>query len=373
MNGATADGIRLSAQVNRVPSMRVALDAREEKRFRGLVEESVMMDLHEHPMVLPENTDDFVEYLRRGKYEWGYDAAKHGGWTVIATGNGFRGMVNSPELSYIAFNDLVDEVGMMIVDAGKRDDVLLVGRATDVTRAKQQGRVGLLPTVEHLAIGDVLHRVDVLYALGVRMAGLTYNLQSAAGSGLRARHDAGLSEFGNEVVRRMNDVGMAIDLSHAGFRTAMDAIERSRTPILFSHNAAYSLRPTWRTRRDEELLACAAKGGLVAITAVPNSLSDDPSQDIRCVLDHYDYMVKLVGVDHVAVGTDTLIGDHVGFHCKMLGSDRATLPAAYLDGLESPADGQNIIRGLITRGYSDDEVRKIVGGNALEFLRRVAG
>ena len=142
--------------------------------------------------------------------------------------------------------------------------------------------------------------MDVLYALGVRIAGLTYNRQNAIGCGLLERHDPGLSELGIAVVQRMNDLGMAVDVSHAGFTTAMDAIKHSRTPIIYSHNAAHALRPTWRTRKDEELVACARKGGIIAITAVPNSLSDDPRQDIDCVLDHYDYMVKLVGADHVA-------------------------------------------------------------------------
>ncbi len=105
---------------------------------------------------------------------------------------------------------------------------------------------------------------------------------------------------------------------------------------------------------------------------MPNSLSDDPKQDIGCVLDHYDYMVRLVGVDQVGIGTDTNVGDHVAFHRVMLGRDGpGQCPAPYLDGLESPADGKNIIRGLIQRGYSDEEVKKLTGGNALAFFRRV--
>jgi membrane dipeptidase len=86
-------------------------------------------------------------------------------------------------------------------------------------------------------------------------------------------------------------------------------------------------------------------------------------------------MVKLVGIDHVGIGTDTLIGDHVGFHKVALGRDAPShnFPAPYLSGLESPADGKNIVRGLIARGYDDDAIRKIAGQNALEFLRRVIG
>ena len=227
--------------------------------------------------------------------------------------------------------------------------------------------------MEHLAIGSELEHLDVFYGMGVRLAGLTYNRKNFIGDGMNERNDGGLSEFGIEVVDRMNRLGMAIDVSHASFRTAMDAIHFSRAPIAFSHNASYTLRPTYRTRKDEELTACADKGGIIAITAVPNSLSDDPQQDIGCVLDHYDYMVRLVGVDHVGIGTDTTIGDHVAFHRVMLGRDPDQLPAPDLSGLESPADGKNIIRGLISRGYSDTEVKKLVGGNALAFFRRVIG
>lgn len=144
---------------------------------------------------------------------------------------------------------------------------------------------------------------------------------------------------------------------------------------MFSHNAAYALRPTQRSRKGAELLACAEKGGLVCITAVPNALSDDPRQDINCVLDHYDYMIRLLGVDHVGTSTNTLVGDHVGFHMTMSGPDKpnSTVPAAYLNGLESPADGRNIIRGLIGRGYSNTEIAKVAGENALDLIRRVVG
>src|SRR5260370_9759421 len=179
--------------------------------------------------------------------------------------------------------------------------------------------MGFLPTVEHLSIGDELHRVDVLYGIGVRLAGLTYMRKSAIGDGQYERTDCGLSDFGVEVVKRMNEIGMAIDLSHAGSRTALETIELSQVPVVFSHNAAFAIRPTRRARSDEELLACASKGGLCCVTAVPNSLSDDPHQDINCVLAQYDYFVKLLGFDHVGIATDTPIANHFSFHRFLLG------------------------------------------------------
>jgi membrane dipeptidase len=276
-------------------------------------------------------------------------------------------------MSFVDFDDIVDELAEMLTDArAAAPDVTIVDRPDAIEAARKRGAIGLLPTLEHLAIGHDLRRLDLLYAMGVRLAGLTYAKRNLLGDGLLERGDAGLSELGIAVIERMNDLGMAVDLSHAGHATALEAITRSRAPVVFSHNAAYTLRPTRRTRTDEELLACAAKGGLIAITAVPNSLSDDPAQDIGCVLDHYDYMARLVGVEHVAIGTDTLIGDHVGYHWVMMGrNDNAAFPAPYLNGLESPADGVNIVRGLIARGYTDEQIRAIAGGNALTYLRRV--
>ena len=366
-----ASRIPLAQELDRVPSMTVPLDAQQEQRFQRLMDEVIMIDVHQHPFICPEDMTRLVELLRGNQYKWGYEAVRHGGWTAVATANAFRGFVNTDDMSFTRFEDLMTEVSLMLSDLSLTGKAVQVGNADDIEAAKQQGTVGFLPTLEHLAIGSELDRVDAFYGMGVRLAGLTYNRKNYIGDGQNERNDGGLSVFGIEVVDRMNQLGMAIDVSHASFRTAMDAIHLSPAPVTFRHIAASPWRPTARPRNDQERSACVEKGGLIAITAVPNALSDDPEQNIDCVLDHYDYMVKLVGVDHVGIGTDTNIGDHVAFHRVMLGRDPEQLPAPYLDGLESPADGKNIIRGLIRRGYSDDEVKKLAGGNALQFFRRV--
>jgi membrane dipeptidase len=368
----TTPNFTLSAQVNRVPSMRVPLDAAQELRFQRLMEDLLLIDVHQHPMVLAEPATDMPAYFRGNAYGWGFEAVKAGGWTAVATANLLSCLGKEPDASFSHFDDLVDEVGMMLADVHKAcDSVVKITRPEDILSSQQSGKFGFLPTLEHLSIGNDLHRVDVLYGIGIRLAGLTYMRKSSIGDGQYERTNAGLSEFGEEVVKRMNDIGMAIDLSHAGSRTALETIALSQVPVVFSHNAAAAIRRTRRSRSDADLLACAAKGGLCCVTAVPNSLSDDPHQDINCVLDHYDYFVKLVGIDHVGIGTDTQIGDHVGFHRVLLGRNAPdSLPAAYLDGLESPADGSNIIRGLISRGYDDQSIRKIAGQNAMDFFRR---
>ena len=365
--------IPLAKQVNRVPSMRIKLNAKQEREFDKLLDELFMIDLHQHPMVCADDMTRFVEYLRIGDLKWGYEAAIEGGWSTIATANCFRGMVNSPELSYISFEDLIEEVGLMLSDVSQHHEIATrVTNVNEILSAFQSRKLGFLPTVEHLAIGDVLSRIDILSAMGIRIAGLTYNYQNNIGCGLLESKDSGITDFGRATVDRMNDCGVAVDLSHAGYKTAMDAIEYSKTPVIFSHNAAHTIRPTWRTRKDPELELCSKKGGLIAVTAVPNALSNDPNQNINCVLDHYDYLVNLVGIDHVAIGTDTLVGDHVGYHIHMMGRSLVgDIAAPYLDGLESPADGTNIIRGLISRGYETSAIKKIAGHNALALFNRV--
>jgi membrane dipeptidase len=185
------------------------------------------------------------------------------------------------------------------------------------------------------------------------------------------RTDAGLSELGVAVIGRMNDLGMLIDLSHVGARTAHESIERSRAPVIFSHNAAHAVFAWRRNRPDSDFLACSAKGGLACVMAVPNIISQDAKQTIAHMLDHIDYLIKLIGPDHVAIGTDILVGDHVALHRKLFAVANTNLPAPYLEGLESPAEGMNIVRGLIARGHSDETILNVAGANAMRVLRSV--
>ena len=361
------ESIRMSKQVRPSELEVVSLDDSQERRFRKLEEEAVMIDLHEHPMVKPEDPNLFLEYLGEGDYKWGYEAIRHGGFTAVGTANFYRGMLHAEEMSFIQFDDLCNEIELMLSDIESQTGVVMVTNSEDIVAAKQQNQVGFLPTVEHLAIGNQLSRVDLLYQQGIRLAGLTYRRKNYIGDGHQERNDGGLSTFGIEVVNRMNDLGMVVDLSHASYRTAMDAIEFSQAPVAFSHDGSYTLGlrqgggeyAEGRLRRDEELVACARKGGIVGVTVQPSVVrSWGTDFSIDGLMDHYDYMVRLLGIDHVAIGTDSSVGP-VGE-----GSIR---------GLESPAAGKNIIRGLIARGYSDGDIIKITGGNALDFFRRVMG
>ena len=167
------NGIQLAKQVDRVPSMVVPLDNQQELRFQHLVEQAILVDVHQHPMVLPEEMEELTAYLRANDYRWGYQAVTQGGWSAVATANFFRGLVNTSDLSMVDFEDVLQEVALMLSDLGRQGQVVRVENADSIEAAKQQGQVGFLPTLEHLAIGRELNRVDILYAMGIRLAGRT--------------------------------------------------------------------------------------------------------------------------------------------------------------------------------------------------------
>ena len=272
-------------------------------------------------------------------------------------------------------------LGQYLATIEKQPAFMPAYRARDFVVAKETGRQALMFQLEPQTFARELENIELAYGLGIRMAMLTFNTRNYVGDGCGERTDEGLSYWGLQVVERMNELGMLIDLSHCGNRTTLDAIEASKAPVLCNHTGARALYPQCkRLKTDEVLTALAAKGGLVGISAVPNQLSGSAEQGIEDMLNHIDYVVRLVGVDHVAIGLDNIFGDQVGHHREMAASKsvdfrRSTmhLAANFMYGIESPLEWKNIIRGLVSRGYSDEEIAKIVGENALRVIEEVAG
>jgi membrane dipeptidase len=247
--------------------------------------------------------------------------------------------------------------------------------AEDIRTAHREGKIAFMAASEANPFANVLDRIAILYGLGLRQAGMTFEQANYAGSGNSDQRNAGLSEWGIRIIDEMNRLGMIIDLSHSGRKTTLETIERSRDPVVLSHNGAKGVFPKGRRCRDDEVLkALAEKGGIIGITAVPNALSDAPRQGIKDWFDHADYCVKLLGVDHVCVGLDNTWEDHVGFHKMYFRTPDSQLPAYYMEGIENPTEAfHNIIRILVAEGYSDQEIEKIVGTNALRLIGEVVG
>jgi len=247
--------------------------------------------------------------------------------------------------------------------------------AEDIRTAKREGKIAFMAASEANPFSNVLDRVTILYGLGLRQAGMTFEQGNYSGSGASDQRNTGLSQWGIQIVEKMNELGMIIDLSHSGRNTTMETVERSGDPVTLSHNGAKGVFPKGRRCRDDEVLkALAEKGGVIGITAVPNALSEAPRQGIKHWFDHADYCVKLLGIDHVGVGLDNTWADHVGFHKMYFRTPDEELPAYYMEGIEGPTEAwHNIIRVFVAEGYSDQEIEKITGANALCLIEKVVG
>ena len=230
-------------------------------------------------------------------------------------------------------------------------------------------------------IENEIDRLDVLYGLGLRQIGIAYSDANALGSGLSETTDGGLTAFGRRAVRRMNQLGLAIDLSHAGDRTALDTCEQSDRPVFITHAGARAVWDTARMKPDDVLRAVAGTGGVIGMSAAPHTTLSGahPRHSIESVMDHFRYCVDLVGLDHVAFGPDTLYGDHVALHrifarLLSLSSSRgpAFEPVAHVDGLENPTENfANICGWLVQHDVDDEAVRAVIGGNVYRALQSV--
>jgi membrane dipeptidase len=332
--------------------------------------------------VRPADPHQGLAYRRQGRDFTGFRGLAASCIDVV-----FDGLMNGTNLirghAPWQWDDTLYDMGMRLSDWAHQDLVVPVLRLEDVERVHDRGQVGVVLALESASpIGNELDRLDVLYGFGVRSMGLVYSDSNLIGSGLAERADAGLTRFGRRVVRRMNQLGIIIDLAHTGDRTALEAIEASSQPVIISHAGARGLWPTRRMKPDEVIRACAERGGLIGIEAAPHTTLTDkhPRHSIESFMEHFEYVCNLVGIDHVAFGPDTLFGDHVGLHhafAQQLSIQAAHGQQAYdevefVDGIENPAEAfPNIVRWLVKHNYSDDDVRKVLGENIMRVLKEV--
>lgn len=373
---------RLAREIGRVESLTVEVSPAEEERVQRLLETALVVSLHDHPFVAPENMAEIFDYRRQGRDWTGYQGLAVSHIDVIFD-NFMDGTALITSHAGWKWTDIIHDMGMRLSDLAHQTMIYRAETVADLLAAKETGRIALVPALEAATpIENEVDRVDVLYGLGVRMMGITYSEANALGSGLRERTDAGLTELGRRVVRRMNKLGMAIDIAHCGDQTSLDTIAESQKPVFISHAGARALWPTARMKPDEVLRACAAKGGIIGIEAAPHTTltRNHPRHSMESVMEHFEYIVDLVGIDHVAFGPDTLFGDHVALHrvfaehlsIRVVQGSVPFPEVPYVAGLENPSETfPNIVRWLVRRGYSDDEITKVLGGNVIRVLREV--
>jgi membrane dipeptidase len=239
---------------------------------------------------------------------------------------------------------------------------LRVEGAADFERAKALGTIGILIGQQNSEHFRTVEDVDRFHSLGQRVSQLTYSTNRIGGGSSNPR-DRGLSAYGAAIVERMNKVGMAVDISHCGDRTSLDAIEASRRPVLVTHSNCRALvSNSARCKTDETLKRMAVKGGVMGVTMVRIFVRARGPATIENVLDHIDHIAKLVGVEHAGVGSDVdLDGRDTPAHSTR---------KLDLDGIDYSKKIFDLTEGLVRRNYSSRNIELILGGN---FQRALSG
>lgn len=285
-----------------------------------------------------------------------------------------------------------------VADARRRleanDDLYcLVESVEDIDHAAQTDRTGIVLGFQGANwVGNDLSRLRTVAELGVRVVDLTYNRGNTLGDGCCEYRDAGLTMLGRDAVAELNDLGIVIDVSHANDRTTSEIVERSDDPVIASHIGCRALATSHgRAKTDEQLAAIADNGGVNCITPFPPVIKRDADTHevlpatIHDVLDHVDHAVAVGGVESVAFGGDmsdrTLDQGSISqgsnlnvwrkSHPEVYGAGPTDRMDPYPDGLSRYTELHNLTHGLVARGYTDEEIRLIMGGNLLRVFESV--
>ncbi len=255
-----------------------------------------------------------------------------------------------------------------------------INSAADIDEARAAGKIGVILGLQDSAHFRGVGDVDEFYAYGQRVSQLTYNARNLIGNGSTERRDEGLSDYGLAIVARMNQIGMAVDVSHSGDRTTLDALEVSKKPVLFTHINCRALSGHPRAKTDEAIKKCAEQGGVIGITGVRMFVKADEPTTVEDYLNHFDHVRRLTGPEFLGVGSDM---DLHGYDA-MPEADRKALFANYtaaykfrdkldIEGIDHPKRMFDVTEGLIRRGYSDHDIEGILGGNFKRALKEIWG
>ena len=263
--------------------------------------------------------------------------------------------------------------------ANHDEQFMRVDSRADLERVKRSGKVGILLGLQNSDHFRSVDDVDFFRGLGQRASQLTYNARNLIGNGSTERRDEGISDFGATVIERMNKVGMAIDVSHCGDRTTLDAFELSKKPVLITHSNCRALvagHP--RDKTDEAIRKVGVSGGVMGITGVRMFVKADEPTTVEHVLDHFDHVRKLIGPEHLGVGSDIDLYGYDAMPPELNKRLRAGYKGSYgfrekidVEGLNHPRRMFDLTEGLIRRRYSDGQIEGILGGNFKRVLSQI--
>lgn len=263
----------------------------------------------------------------------------------------------------------------------RNDSVRVVRNVAQIQDSKAANAIAVIMGFQNSRpIEDDLDLIDIFWNLGVRIMQLTYNRRNFVGDGCAETNDGGLSKFGRAYVMRLHDQGIAVDLSHAGTRTAMEALEIPGAPPLMTHTNMASLCRHFRCIPDNLAAAIGSRGGVIGISGLSIFLRDDAVEKGSSLIDylaHLEHAVEVAGIDHVGIGFD------IGFGRSDQDTVRLTstypefrfppLQLRYCNELNRADKARNVIAGLLAHGFNDVDVGKIMGGNFLRVFTQAWG
>lgn len=255
--------------------------------------------------------------------------------------------------------------------------------ADDFLKAKKEGKTGVMYGFQNSTmIENSVENLEVLYQAGTRWIQLTYNQRNLIGDGCTERTNVGLSDFGVEVVEKMNSMGIVVDLSHCGRETTNDGIQFSKKGVSFNHSMCESLYPNHpRSKTDEQIKAMADKGGMMGIICLGYMIGPDPGGEttLETYVDHIDHAVKIAGIDHIGVAADFPIQ---GLNANGATKENWYIPRLtrfkpsynvkwppWIPELDQPERFKHVARAMDKRGYRTSEIEKILGENWLRYFR----
>ncbi|WP_348263099.1 membrane dipeptidase [Telmatobacter sp. DSM 110680] len=301
-----------------------------------------------------------------------FDRFKSSGVHVINFGDGVGSFIEAQELfgKWNSFIALYPQWLMRINDAA------------DMARAREQGKLGILYGLQTSAQFQGVDDVNRCFGLGQRVSQLSYNFRSLVADGAFEPNDGGISEYGGKVIERMNTVRMAVDVGHASDKTKLEALDISKAPVILSHGNCRSLIPGGlRASTDEAIRKLAAKGGVMGISDIAFMVKGTEPVTIDDVVDHYDHVRDLAGIEHVGVGSDAGIESNDLAPPEKLktildGADkryRVHGTHEVVAGMEGPNRMWELCAALVRRGYTDEHIQLVLGGNWVRVLKEIWG
>ncbi len=251
-----------------------------------------------------------------------------------------------------------------------------IDSAEDFFRLRKSNKIGIILGLQNSDHFLELRDVKFFHSMGQRISQLTYNARNLIGSGSTERSDGGISDFGTRIITQMQKVGMAVDVSHCGDKTTLDTFEVATKPVLITHSNCRALcEGHVRCKTDEAIKRMGETGGVMGITGVRMFVRDREPTTIEHYLDHFDHVANLIGIEHVGVGSDSDLDGYDDMPENWQKMLRAGYKDIYrfrekidIEGIDHPKRMYDLTEGLIQRGYNDEDIVGVLGGNFKRVL-----